>query len=470
MKKFNIIAAIHASTRGIGINGKLPWHLPHDLQRFKTITTGSTVIMGRKTWQSLPKLNGLPGRQNIVITRTPDIYATDNPTVLFVSSLDAALKAADRYKIFIIGGGDIYKEAIGRRDCEKMYLTLVPDPVPDISHPVQEFDAFFPEYTNDWIRLPDDQSGDQPEDCLFTEWAPINRNAEEEQYQQTMEEILRNPGSLSSNRTGIDTLVKFGATFRFNLRGGRFPLQTTRRMWFRGLFEEFRWMMSGDTNANNLAARGVDIWLPNTTREFLDQRGLSHYSPGDIGPTYGFNLRHYGAEYVGMNQNYDGQGVDQLQLAIDQLRQSPDSRRIIIDLWDPKSVDKTALPPCMFLYTFWYNKSNNELNLHVNQRSSDFFIARNWNDSFAAFFLICISKIVGMEPGELVVTVTNAHIYTNHLEQVCEQLKRKPYPFPTLEITKPLNTINDILCLDFAKDIKLVNYQAHPGIKADMVA
>jgi dihydrofolate reductase/thymidylate synthase len=457
MKTFSIIAAIHKESRGIGLNGKLPWHLPEDLKRFKALTLNGTVIMGRKTWESLPK--ALPNRLNIVITKNPSMYTNVEGSVVFVDNIDSALQLAQS-NIFVIGGEEIYKQTINRRDCTRLYLTLV-------NNVTSEFDTYFPEFMHNWTQVIS-----SPE-TQFTEWIPIIHNEEEErEYLQKMEEMI-SKGAVSSNRTGINTIVKFGATFRFDLRNGKFPLQTTRRMWFRGIFEEFKWMLSGNTNANDLAAKGVNIWLPNSTREFLDSRGLHHYLPGDIGPTYGFNLRHYGAEYCGMGTSkYEGKGIDQLQNVINQLNNktggTADSRRIIIDLWDPRTVDQTALPPCMWSYTFWYNREANELNLHVNQRSSDFFIARNWNDAFAALLLICIAKIISASPGELVISVTNTHLYLTHLDQVKEQLKRKPYPFPNLTINKELKSINDILNLNF-NEIKLNNYIAHDSIKAEFV-
>ncbi len=444
MIRYNIIAALDEDTNGIGFQSKLPWNIPEDLQRFKNITLNSNVIMGRKTWQSIPH-SYLKNRINIVITKNSSLKKEN---IVFVSSFDEALEKCDPSKqVFVIGGESVYKEAISRRNCKKLYLTLINT----INR--QNYDTFFPSFEKNFktieVRTPNRYKDHV---YTFTEWIPnLTQNPEEERYLEIMEVMIKT--QTVKNRTEVPTYTLFGLTLRFDLSNETLPLQTTRRMWFKGIFEEFKWILSGSTNALELAEKGVNIWLGNTTREFLDSRALYHYEVGDIGPTYGFNMRHYGAEYKGMKENYKGQGVDQLENAIGILKTNPTSRRIIIDLWDPRVIHQTALPPCMFCYTFHYN---GKLNLHVNQRSSDFFLARNWNDVFASLLLLYVAKRVGMEPGELVVTITNSHIYQNHLEQVKIQIQRKPRPFPKFILEEDLS-------------YSLEEYHPYPSIKAEMV-
>jgi dihydrofolate reductase / thymidylate synthase len=454
MKKYTLIAAIDKRSRGIGFEKKLPWYIPGDLKFFKEITKNTSIIMGRKTWESLP-VKYLKNRYNIVITKNPNNYS-GNKYLIFVKSFDEALEKCSK-DIFVIGGELIYAEAIQRRNCERLILTQV-FPMKEI-----KYDSFFPEFQKDFENVKTGKSYAQP-DLIWctTYWESKSVNSTEEQYLQVMEDMIE--GNLEENRTGVRSWSQFGLTFKFDLRNNILPLQTTKKMWLRGIFEEFKWMVSGSTNSLELANKGVKIWLNNTTREFLDNRGLTHYEVGDIGPTYGFNMRHYGAEYKGMKSDYTGKGVDQLENAIQILKTDPTSRRIVIDLWNPSVIDQTALPPCMFCYTFNYNQENNELNLHVNQRSSDFFIARNWNDVFASLLLIFVAKTVGMNPGSLVVTITNSHIYETHLSQVLTQIQRKAKPFPKLYI----QDFENILDVEY-KDLELKEYDPYPGIKSEMI-
>jgi thymidylate synthase len=469
MKSFNIIAAVHQDTQGIGYNNTIPWKIKEDMEFFKIKTSGGTVIMGSQTWKSLPK-KFLPNRLNIVITRTPQNYTQFivDSALVFVNSLTEALNVPNcPQPVNVIGGEAIYKEAINHRGCQKLYINVVIEPELQEGNEKLVFDRFFPQYQEHFCIKKQVIKVISGWKCSFEKWVQCpSRNPEEEKYLLTMDKIIRS--SLNNNRTGIKTWSTFGTEFRFNLRNNQFPLQTTRRMWLRGVFEEFKWILSGSTDANQLATNGVKIWLPNTTREFLDARGLQHYVEGDIGPTYGFNMRHYGAKYLGCKNNYTGCGTDQLTNAIKFLRESPTSRRIIIDLWNPTTINQTALPPCMFCYTFYYNEQTNELNLHVNQRSSDFFIARNWNDVFASLFLKVMAKLVSMQPGDLWVTITNAHIYESHLEPVLTQLSRYPKEFPTLTIGGKLESIEDILALKYS-DLELVGYNPHPAIASDMI-
>jgi thymidylate synthase len=464
MKRYTLIAAVDLKTKGIGIENGLPWKIPEDLDFFKEVTLNNTVIMGRKTWESLPfslPNKFLKKRLNIVITRNPEKYSEYiNNNLIFVESLEKALTKTQN-EIYIIGGEEIYREAIKKRNCERLILTQV-GTMTDI-----KYDTFFPDYEKDYKLIKDEKPHAGKNLLWFrTYWEYKSVNSMEEKYLEGMENIISK--NLGENRTGIDTWSQFGLNFHFDLRNNILPLQTTKKMWLKGIFEEFKWIISGRTNALKLADKGVKIWLDNTSRQFLDSRGLQNYEVGDIGPTYGFNMRHYGAEYKGMNHDYTGEGVDQFENAVYMLKTNPTSRRIIIDLWNPSVIHQTALPPCMFCYTFHYDKIKNELNLHVNQRSSDFFLARNWNDVFASLLLICVSKLVGMNPGDLFVSITNSHIYETHLPQVLTQLERKAKPFPKLYIKKEFSDILDIFELEY-KDLKLENYDPYPAIKADMI-
>lgn len=169
---------------------------------------------------------------------------------------------------------------------------------------------------------------------------------EEQQYLDCIARILLE-GEKRDDRTGVGTLATFGTTMRYSLRNGTLPLFTTKRTFWRGIAEELLWFVSGSTNATQLSAKGIHIWDGNSSREFLDQRGLTDYPEGDIGPGYGFQWRHFGAEYRGCDENYEGEGVDQLAECIRKIRENPTDRRIVMTAWNPSDLSKMALPPCM---------------------------------------------------------------------------------------------------------------------------
>lgn len=466
MKKFSIIVAVYYDKEGIGKDGKMPWHIKEDLKYFKNMTTNGTIIMGVQTWKSL-NCQPLDNRTSIIITHTPDEYKHQYTRQYFVNSLNAALCLNTPSPIFVIGGESVYREAINHRMCERLFLTRV-----RANHDsFLSFDRFFPsdyiEYFYKVSNTSETLSADSNWWYQFEQWKPfLSQNPEEDEYLDSIAQILGNP--LVSNRTGVKTWSKFGVGLKYDLRDGRIPLQTTRKMWLRGIFEEFKWIISGSTDARQLASKGVKIWLPNSTRTFLDQRGLKHFQEGDIGATYGFSMRHFGAKYEGFNHDYTGKGYDQLVEVIRLLKEDKNSRRIVINLWDPESLNNTALPPCMFCYTFYYDEHNNELSLTLSQRSNDFITARSWNDTFGALMLITLANIADMKPGYLWSTITNAHIYENHYAAAITQISRLPRKYPKLVLKKKLNNLDDLLALEF-KDLELVGYDPHPAIAVDMV-
>lgn len=284
---------------------------------------------------------------------------------------------------------------------------------------------------------------------------------EERQYLRIVEDIIHN-GSVKNDRTGVGTKSVFGRQMRFNLRDNRFPLLTTKRVFWKGVVEELLWMLRGDTNANNLSAKGVKIWDANASRDFLDSRGLTQREPGDIGPAYGFQWRHFGAKYIDMHADYTGQGVDQLSSVIEKLRKTPDDRRIIMSAWNPVDLDQMALPPCHCFVQFYV--ANGELSCQLYQRSCDLGLGVPFNIASYSLLTIMLAHICGYTPGEFVHTLGDAHVYLNHIEPLSHQLTRIPKPFPTLSIRRTVNNIEDFDYEDFV----LLNYNPHPNIKMDM--
>lgn len=220
----------------------------------------------------------------------------------------------------------------------------------------------------------------------------------------------------------------------------------------------------GNTNANDLAAKNIHIWDGNGSREFLDQRGLSHREVGDLGPVYGFQWRHFGAKYVDMHTDYTGQGVDQLAECIDKIKNSPEDRRIIMSAWNPADLDLMALPPCHMFCQFYVDTEQNELSCQMYQRSADMGLGVPFNIASYALLTHMIAHVTGRQPGDFIHTIGDAHIYLNHVDALQEQLKREPRDFPTLKINPAKTNIDDFVFEDF----EVIGYNPHKPIKMDM--
>ncbi len=282
---------------------------------------------------------------------------------------------------------------------------------------------------------------------------------EEEQYLDLLRRILHS-GDVKSDRTGVGTRSIFGASMRFSLQD-HFPLFTTKRVFWRGVMEELFWFISGCTDARKLAAKGVHIWDQNSKKEFLQSRGLS-YEEGDLGPIYGFQWRHYGATYHGCHADYSNQGYDQLQEVIHKIKTNPNDRRLIISAWNPSDIPLMALPPCHVLCQFYV--ANGRLSCQLYQRSADMGLGVPFNVASYALLTCMIAHVCGLERGEFIHVLGDAHIYNNHVEAIQEQIKRTPYPLPTLKFTRPISNIDDFV----TSDIELLYYQAHPAIEMKM--
>ncbi|XP_073926310.1 thymidylate synthase isoform X2 [Castor canadensis] len=239
----------------------------------------------------------------------------------------------------------------------------------------------------------------------------------ERQYLGQIEHILR-CGFRKEDRTGTGTLSVFGMQARYSLRD-EFPLLTTKRVFWKGVLEELLWFIKGSTNAKELSSKGVKIWDANGSRDFLDSLGFSARQEGDLGPVYGFQWRHFGADYKDMNSDYSGQGVDQLQKVIDTIKTNPDDRRIIMCAWNPKDLPLMALPPCHALCQFYV--VNGELSCQLYQRSGDMGLGVPFNIASYALLTYMIAHITGLQPGDFVHTLGDAHIYLNHIEPLKTQ-------------------------------------------------
>ncbi|KAI5136012.1 thymidylate synthase [Nematocida ausubeli] len=292
----------------------------------------------------------------------------------------------------------------------------------------------------------------------------MEENYEEKQYLQLIQRILKK-GAEKMDRTGTGTIAVFGDMSRYSLEGDRFPLLTTKRVPFRIVAEELLFFIRGQTDNKILKSKNVNIWTLNGTEEFLRSRGISR-KEDDLGPIYGFQWRHFGAEYGTCNDDYSGKGVDQLKSVIEELKKNPNSRRMVVSAWNPLDLDAMALPPCHVLFQFCV--VDGKLNCMLYQRSGDVGLGVPFNIASYALLLKMVSYLTNIPAGEFVHVLSDAHIYLNHVEQLSEQVKRTPYAFPTLKIAPavPRKSIDEFEIEDFV----LEEYIHHPPIKMNMSA
>ena len=283
----------------------------------------------------------------------------------------------------------------------------------------------------------------------------------ESQYINLIKHILEN-GISKDDRTGIGTLSIFSYNMTFNLRES-FPLLTTKKVYWKGVVEELLWFISGSTDSNVLKEKGVRIWEGNSSREFLDSQGLSHYDQGDIGAGYGFQWRHFGAKYTNMYDSYEGQGVDQLKDVIYKIKNTPDDRRIIMSAWNPTDLDEMALPPCHIFVQFWVDTNKKELHSQMYQRSCDVGLGVPFNIASYALLTCIIAKLCDLTPGDFHYCMGDTHIYKNHIDAMKLQITRDPYDFPKINI----KDITDIDNIKF-DDIELIDYKYYENIKMNM--
>lgn len=257
-------------------------------------------------------------------------------------------------------------------------------------------------------------------------------------YLQLMDQILKN-ATRKQDRTGTGTLSIFGHQMYFDLSEG-FPLVTTKKIHMRSVIVELLWFLKGDTNTKYLKDHGVTIW-----DEWADEKG-------NLGPVYGHQWRSWPAQEKGT--------VDQISLVVEEIKKNPDSRRLIVSAWNVADIDKMRLPPCHCLFQFYV--ANGRLSLQMYQRSADVFLGVPFNIASYALLTMMFAQVCGLEPGQFIHTLGDAHLYLNHVEQAKLQLSRRPYPLPRMKLNPAVRSIFDFQYEDFT----LENYQHHPAIPA----
>ena len=259
-----------------------------------------------------------------------------------------------------------------------------------------------------------------------------------QQYLELLRHV-REHGVRKQDRTGTGTLSVFGYQCRYDLSEG-FPAITTKKLHFRSIIHELLWFLRGETTLRYLHQNNVTIW-----DEWADAQG-------ELGPIYGYQWRSWPTP--------DGRHVDQIAQIIEQIKATPDSRRIIVSAWNVADIERMALPPCHTLFQFYI--AQGKLSCQLYQRSADIFLGVPFNIASYALLTMMVAQVTGLMPGDFVHTFGDAHLYLNHLEQADEQLSRQPFPLPQMNINQSVTSIFDFRYDDF----ELVNYQCHPAIKA----
>lgn len=495
MKKFNIIAAC-SKNKGIGLNNKLPWKIREDMEIFKNITTNvknknkmNSVIMGRKTWESLPnKVKPLPNRFNIIVSSVLSVYNDYNNNnnhynnIKFFNNLDDALNYENDIieEKYVIGGQRIFNETINRPECSKIYLTEIDEEY--------KVDTYFPEIPF-WMKKT------KTDTIVTSNNIKLNFNtyenisdpySDEYCYLNSLKRILEK-GEEINDRTGTGTLSVFDENLKFKIETINpqendqtklcytVPVLTTKNLYLKGVIWELIWFLRGETNAKWLSDRNVHIWDGHTSKEYLESIGLP-YEEGELGPGYGHQWVNWGGDHSytnntdNTNNTNNTKGINQIKNIINLLKKNPTSRRAVLSAWNVSDLNKMALPPCHMMYIFKISDHNSykpKLNCKVILRSNDMFLGSPFNILSASILTIFISRALNILPGEVALSITDAHVYKNHIEQVKKQINRVPLKFPKMTINKNINSYEDMTNIVF-DDFKFSDYYHWSALKGKM--
>ena len=468
----------------IGINNKLVVSCKDDLQNFKRITSDTypegpmnILVMGYNTWLSMNQ-KPLPNRMNVIISKNHKVDVSDN--VHQCESLDKMFEWVSENcagRLFMIGGSYLFQECYKKYShlLNNVYLTEFYN-----YHKLSSKSIVFPVDILSKLQIESTSNIYQSECKVYNEDKDLYetsmvkykyihyknvsyKNVDEMNYLDIMKDIMEN-GSKVSGRNGT-VISQFGVKMVFSLHNNVLPLLTTKKMPFKTILRELLWFMKGSTNNKDLQDKNVHIWDQNASKEFVESRGLS-YEEGDLGPIYGFQWRHFGSDYKDCHADYTDKGVDQLQYVIDEIKNNPTSRRILMSAWNPVDMPKMALPPCHVMVQFYVNQEKHELDAQLYQRSGDMFLGVPFNIASYSLLIYIIANITGYKPGRLIHIIGDAHIYEEHIEAATEQISRNPVLFPTLQIKSAIENIDSICEADF----EINKYSSYSRLSAPMIA
>lgn len=290
----------------------------------------------------------------------------------------------------------------------------------------------------------------------------------EQDYLNLVKECIEH-GDYRVDRTKVGTYSLFGKQLVFDLEGGILPLLTTKKVMIKSILKELLWIMKGQTDSKILNENGVKIWNDNGSRQFLDAQGFVDREEGDLGPIYGFQWRHAGAQYLNSKTDYSNQGIDQLKDVLNKLKNNPSDRRIIICSWNVPQLQQMALPPCHCFVQF-YVRGGKYLDCQLYQRSADLGLGVPFNIASYSFLIYVIAKWSNLTPGKFIHTFGDVHVYSNHVEALKEQITRKPYEFPTIKFqgSFTLDNLNEVSMDEWCSSFIIENYKHHPTIIMSM--
>ncbi len=465
----------------------IPWEVQSVSRFFAQLTTGNytpqqktqatfsqssqtelnVLIMGRLTFENIPMQHRpLPNRRTAVISKT---MKQDTSGITVHASLGEALQTYGAmqkknltepgkllFKVFICGGENIYKEALAHYMylCRAIHVTEIKGTF--------ECDKFFPwaeVKRMNFKRLCEDINQDQ-----YIRYAlKPEATHEEYKYLELMSRILTE-GERGINRTDEETTRIFGVMTKYDVRRNVIAL-TTKKLFLDHAIAELLFFLSGKTNTKILEKQGVNWWKADTSKAKLDKAHLP-YNEGDMGPAYGFNFRHLGAEYLGADVDYAGVGYDQIKALITGIKTNPYSRRHILTSWNQLTVDKCALPPCHGLVIqFSVSDTREWLDCSMTQRSGDMFLGVPYNIFEYSVLLHIVAHCCGMKPRYFSHMINDAHIYNCHIEQVKRQLTRTPFPLISLRINENVTDIDKIE----AHHLVFSQYQSHSALQGNLV-
>ena len=473
---FDIILAVDSES-GISKNNTIPWEIKEEMIYFRDITTNKTfyntkniVIMGYNTWVSIGEVP-LINRINIVLTSKNILSRHEN--LLFCKSFNHAKQLIleiypTNRNVFIIGGKYLYESVNYHKDLKHIYISEIEDVYDcdnNVNINIKNFGLVNLHTESFWCK-----NKMKMVKIVFKKYINLH---DEIQYLNIMENIMNHGEKKDARNNGNNTISLVGKEMVFDLHRG-FPLLTTKKIFIRGVFEELKFFLTGETNVKKLEDKGIKIWSANTNREFLDSVGLHHYKVGDIGTSYSFQFKHYGAKYEGMDKSYDGKGIDQFSNLINDIIKNKYSRRLLMTTFNPVQLHQGPLPPCHGLIIQFLIEKNNNLSCKMYQRSADWVLGVPFNIASYALLLHIIVHIVNnrqnnehLEVGKLYMTFGDIHIYKQHFEAVHKELNRSLYNFPNIYFKKKFNSIEDLNW----EDINIENYMCHPNdLGAIMIA
>nr|WQM86917.1 bifunctional dihydrofolate reductase-thymidylate synthase [Marseillevirus cajuinensis] len=414
---------------GIGKEGKIPWHLPEDLATFQRMTFGRPIIYGRKTLESFPGSKPLPKRRNIVVSRNTSLSVEGAEVA---HSIEEAFSLVDGVCV-VIGGSEIYTQCL--------------EQFPDLCLGVSRTLVMGKHDVDTWFSVKQTKYSYLIKSSHNFETAMLFRKSEGElAYLSLLSEVLYS-GEKREDRTGTGTRSLFGKNLIFENISEKFPLITVKRMAWGCVLSELLWFLSGSTDSKMLELQNNNIWKKNSSRKFLDGRGLN-YREGDCGPIYGFQWRHWGAKYVDCDTNYRGQGTDQILSIVSSINKNPNSRRMVLSAWNVSDLDKMCLPPCHSFSQFYVR--GEYLDCHLYQRSADLALGVPFNIASYACLLSILAKTTEKKAGNLTMSFGDVHVYETHIENACKMLERLPHKSPKLTINISDETLFGLSKEDFS--------------------